>query len=93
MGILDAAFDSIGGVLSDQWKDIITAAPFDEHTIVAPGIRKDSQNGRGANYGAEDILSNGSIIFVPENTAAFVFSQAGIEQLVRLQSEATGYRL
>ena len=82
MGIIDAAFDSIGGVLSDQWKDIVTAAPFDEHTIVAPGIRKDSQNGRGANYGAEDILSNGSIIFVPENTAAFVFSQSGIEQVI-----------
>ena len=82
MGILDAALDSIGGVLSDQWKDIVTAAPFDEHTIVAPGIRKDTQNGRGANYGAEDILSNGSVIFVPENTAAFVFSQAGIEQVI-----------
>ena len=82
MGILDAAFDSIGGVLSDQWKDVVTAAPFDEHTIVAPGIRKNSQNERGANYGAEDILSNGSIIFVPENTAAFVFSQSGIEQVI-----------
>lgn len=82
MGILNAAFDSIGGVLADQWKDIVTAAPFDEHTVVAPGIRKDSQNGRGANYGSEDILSNGSIIFVPENTAAFVFSQAGIEQVI-----------
>lgn len=82
MGILDAAFDSLGGVLADQWKDVITAAPFDEHTIVAPGVRKDSQNGRGGNFGAEDILSNGSIIFVPENTAAFVFSQAGIEQVI-----------
>ena len=82
MGILDAALDSIGGVLADQWKDIVTAAPFDEHTVVAPGIRKDSQSGRGANYGSEDILSNGSIIFVPENTAAFVFSQAGIEQII-----------
>lgn len=82
MGLLDAAFDSIGGVLSDQWKDIVTAAPFDEHTAVAPGVRKNSQNGRGANRGAEDILSNGSVIFVPENTAAFVFSQAGIEQVI-----------
>ena len=82
MGILDAAFDSLGGVLADQWKDVITAAPFDEHTIVAPGVRKDSQNGRGGNFGAEDILSNGSIIFIPENTAAFVFSQAGIEQVI-----------
>lgn len=82
MGIINAAFDSLGGVLADQWKDIVTAAPFDEHTIVAPGIRKNSQNGRGANFGSDDILSNGSIIFIPENTAAFVFSQAGIEQVI-----------
>lgn len=82
MGIFDAAFDSIGGVLADQWKDIVTAPAFDEHTVVAPGTRKNSQNGRGANRGAEDILSNGSLIFVPEGTAAFVFSQAGIEQVI-----------
>ena len=82
MGIFDAAFDSLGGVLADQWKDVVTVAPFDEHTAVAPGIRKSSQNGRGANMGAEGILSNGSIIFVPENTAAFIFSQAGIEQVI-----------
>ena len=82
MGIFDAAFDSLGGVLADQWKDVVTVAPFDEHAAVAPGIRKSSQNGRGANMGAEDILSNGSIIFVPENTAAFIFSQAGIEQVI-----------
>lgn len=82
MGIFDAAFDSIGGVLADQWKDIVTAAAFDEHTVVTPGIRKNSQNGRGANLGSDDILSSGSIIFVPENTAAFIFSQAGIEQVI-----------
>ena len=82
MGIIDAAFDSIGGVFSDQWKDVITAGHFDEHTLVTPGVRRNSQNGRGGNYGAEDILSNGSIIYVPENTAAFVFSQVGIEQVI-----------
>ena len=82
MGIFDAAFDSIGGVLADQWKDIVTAAAFDEHTVVTPGIRKNSQNGRGANLSSDDILSNGSIIFIPENTAAVIFSQAGIEQVI-----------
>lgn len=82
MGIIDAAFDSIGGVLADQWKDVVTAPAFDERTVVAPGVRKDSQNGRGANRGAEDILSTGSVIFVPEGTAAFVFSQSGIEQVI-----------
>lgn len=82
MGVFDAAFDSIEGMLADQWKDIVTAGPFDEHVVVAPGIRKRSQNGNGANMGAEDVLSNGSYIFVPENTAAFIFSKAGIEQVI-----------
>ena len=82
MGLIDAAFDSLEGVLSDQWKDIVTCQPFDEHSLVVPGYRKRSQNGLGANRGAEDILSNGSVIFVPENTAAIVFSQAGIEEVI-----------
>ncbi len=82
MGIIDAAFDSFSGVLSDQWKDIITSPSFDERTVVKAGILKNSQNEYGANRGAEDILSNGSLIFVPENTAAFIFSQAGIEQVI-----------
>ncbi len=82
MGIVDAIFDSVGGTFQDQWKDIVTAGPFDEHTLVAPGIRKRSQNERGMNKGAEEILSNGSKIFVPENTAAFIFSQSGIEEVI-----------
>lgn len=88
MGIIDAAFDSLGGVLSDQWKDVITAGHFDEHTVVAPAVRRTSQNGRGANRGAEDILTNGSVIYVPEGTAAFVFSQSGIERVI---SQPGGY--
>lgn len=82
MGLIDAAFDSIGGVLSDQWKDIITCKSFDEHSLVVPGYRKRSQDGLGANFGAEDVLSNGSVIFVPENTAAIVLSQSGIEKII-----------
>lgn len=82
MGIVNVAIDSLGGVLADQWKDIVTAGHFDEHVVVAPGVRKVGQNGRGGNYGSNDVLSNGSLIFVPENTAAFIFSQAGIEQVI-----------
>ena len=82
MSILDSIFDSVGGVFADQWKDIITAGPFDEHAVVVPGVRKDEQNGRGGNQGSEDVISNGSLLFVPENTAAFVYSQAGIECVI-----------
>lgn len=82
MGLFEAAIDAFGGTLSDQWKDIVTASSFDEHVVVAPGVRRRSQDGRGANYGSNDVLSNGSLIYVPDNTAAFIFSQAGIEQVI-----------
>lgn len=88
MGILDSVFDSVGGTFADQWKDIIVPGSFDEQTVVAPGIRRSSQNGRGANYGNGNVISNGSIIQVPEHTAAFVFSRNGIEQVI---SQPGGY--
>ena len=88
MGIIDAAFDSFSGTLADQWKDIVTAGKFDERTAVAPGVRKATQDGYGYNHGLDNVLSNGSIIYVPENTAAFVFSQSGIEEVI---TEPGGY--
>lgn len=89
MGIIQAFSGAIGGTLADQWKDIITAGHFTEYTVVAPGVFQQTNNGRGANYkGSADVISNGSKIFVPENTAAFIFSQAGIEEVV---TESGGY--
>lgn len=32
MGILQAIGGAVGGTFGDQWKDIITAGHFDEHT-------------------------------------------------------------
>ncbi|MCC8140801.1 MAG: SPFH domain-containing protein [Lachnospiraceae bacterium] len=83
MGIIKAVTDSVGGTFADQWKEIITAGKFNEHTVVAPGIIKKTNNARGTNVrGSYGVISNGSRIFVPENTAAFIFSQAGIENII-----------
>ena len=83
MGIVQAFTGALGGTFADQWKDIITAGQFGEYTVVAPGIFQQTNNGRGTNFkGSVDVISNGSKIFVPENTAAFVFSQAGIEDVI-----------
>ncbi|MEK4535966.1 SPFH domain-containing protein [Peribacillus sp. FSL K6-1552] len=83
MGIIKALSDSVGGVFADQWKELITAGHFDEHTAVAPGILKMNNNGRGVNkHGLMDVISNGSKIFIPENTVAFIFDQAGIENII-----------
>ena len=83
MGIIRAFTGAIGGTFADQWKDIITVGQFDEHTVVSPGILKQTNNGRGTNFnGSQGVISNGSKIFVPENTAAFIISQSGIEDVI-----------
>ncbi len=83
MGILKAISGSVSGTFADQWKDIYTARPFTEHDAIVPGTLKNTNRGRGANlHGSDGVITNGSRIFVPENTAAYVFSQAGIETIV-----------
>lgn len=83
MGFIKAVTDSIGGTFADQWKEIITVQAFDEHTAASPGILQENNNGRGVNNkGSVGVISNGSKIFVPENTAAFIFSQSGIEEII-----------
>lgn len=83
MGIIRAFTGAIGGTFADQWKDIITAGHFDEHTVVTQGVYQQTNKGRGSNFnGSNGIISNGSKIFVPENTAAFIFSQSGIEEII-----------
>ncbi len=85
MGIIRAFTGAICGTFADQWKDIITAGNFDEHTVVSPGIHQQTNKGRGSNLnGSNGVISNGSKIFVPENTAAFIFSQSGIEEIITI---------
>jgi membrane protease subunit (stomatin/prohibitin family) len=89
MGVSQAFVGALGGTFADQWKDIITAGHFGEFTAIAPGVFQQSNRGRGTNSsGSADVISNGSKIFVPENTAAFIFSQAGIEDVI---TEPGGY--
>ena len=38
MGLVQAFKGALGSTFADQWKDIITAGYFDEHTVVVPGI-------------------------------------------------------
>ncbi len=55
-----------------------------------PGVLKDEDNGRGSNgRGSEGVITNGSKIYVPENTAAFIFNQSGIENIISLSQAAT----
>jgi len=42
MGIIRAISDSAKGTLADQWKEVFTPGQFDEHTIVGPGVQKNT---------------------------------------------------
>ena len=40
MGIFKAFKDSVASTFLDQWKEIITAGEFHEHSLVVPGVLK-----------------------------------------------------
>lgn len=83
MGVVQAFRGALGGTFADQWLEVITADRFGELTVVAPGIQVQRNRGRGTNVrGSVGVLSEGSKIFVPENTAAFIFDQSGIQQVI-----------
>lgn len=83
MGLIQAFKGALSGTFADQWKEIVTAGAFEALTVVSPGVLKQFNHGRGTNYkGSSGVISNGSKIYVPENTAAFIFNQAGIETIV-----------
>ncbi len=88
MGVLQAFEDAVVSTFADQWKEVVTAGPFDEHTLASPGILKTRDNGRGANNpGSEAVISNGSKIYVPENTAAFIFNHSTLENIILIPGD------
>ena len=89
MALIRAFTGALGGTFADQWLDIITVDRFDEHAALMPGIYQETNRGRGSNTRHSDaVISNGSRIYVPENTAAFIFDQSGIENII---TESGGY--
>lgn len=69
MGIIKAAMSSIGGALADQWLETIEPSKMDNTVLASPGVMVRRDDKRNTNTkGTSDIVSNGSIIHVPENT-------------------------
>jgi membrane protease subunit (stomatin/prohibitin family) len=79
MGLISAGIGAVSGTLADQWVDFFTAPPFDEQTLVAPGVLRERNSGRGSNkHGSTNIVTDGSRIAVPENTAVIITDGGGI---------------
>lgn len=90
MGLIKAFSGAVGGTIADQWKDIIVPpSEMNDHIVFAAGVRQDQNNKRGSNGKASsNIISNGSLIVVPEGVSAVLMSSGAITSVV---SEAGGF--
>lgn len=68
MGLLRAGIGALSGVLEDQWREFFYCDSLSPEVLVAKGRKRQSGN----NHGAENIISNGSIIAINEGQAMMI---------------------
>ncbi|MDU5504101.1 MAG: SPFH domain-containing protein [Anaerococcus vaginalis] len=90
MGFIRAFTGALSGSFADQWLDFYLPDPSVTATAgIFPAVKKASNNGRGENTkGNENIISDGSKIIVPENTALITMEDGAITGIV---AEAGGF--
>lgn len=80
MGFIRAAFNSVGGTLADQWKDFYSIpSDITQTTGACLAIPNKDNSARNANYkGDKAIISDGSLILVPEGFSLLTFENGQI---------------
>lgn len=69
MGIIRVGMEAVGGTLADQWLERVEPANINNSIVASYGVvsRKDEKRNRNRK-GSPHVISNGSLIQVPENT-------------------------
>lgn len=90
MGLTKAAIVSIGGTFADQWQDFLTIpAHLDPTAALFPAVPTGTNANRGSNTrGSRAIVSNGSMIIVPEGYGLLLFQDG---ELTAFADEPGGY--
>lgn len=90
MGFIKAFSGALGGTLADQWKDFLMPPPALPPTAALfPGVPQGQNAGRGSNTkGSANIITNGSLIVVPEGYALVTFQDG---ELTGFIAEPGGY--
>jgi membrane protease subunit (stomatin/prohibitin family) len=80
VGLFRAAAGALGGTLADQWKDFYSVPEGLKSTsALFVAVPRGSNAGRGSNVNAsEDIITNGSIIVVPEGYGLILMQEGAI---------------
>ncbi len=75
MGIIKAVTGAIGGGLADQWLETVEPQQINNSVLASYGVLVRKNDKRSANVKrTEDVISNGSIIHVPENVYMLLVS-------------------
>ena len=78
MGLIKAAKDAIQSMLADQWREYFYCDALSDDILVMKGKKRVS-GGRGGNTkGADNIISNGSIVAVNEGQCMMIVEQGEI---------------
>jgi len=84
MGLLKAALGALSGTFADQWKDFYTVPEGLRPTAALfSAVLRGTNAGRGSNTSAsEDVITNGSVLVVPEGYALILMQDGAITGLV-----------
>ncbi|MCL1903619.1 MAG: SPFH domain-containing protein [Oscillospiraceae bacterium] len=81
MGLIKSAVSSVKGTLADQWKDAVHCPAMGGDVILRRGSRMNQ--GKGSNTkGSPDVITNGSVIMVEENTCMLTIDNGKITNIV-----------
>ena len=87
MGLIKAAFSSVGGALADQWKEYFYCDAIPADILAVKGQKRTSF--RSGNNGSDNIISNGSVIAVNEGQCMMIVEQGKIVDLCAEPGEYT----
>lgn len=86
MGLIQAAKDTISGMLADQWREYFYCDAMPNEVLVTKGkIRVTGKNG---NKGVDNIITNGSIIAVNEGQCMIIVDQGRLWSSVQMQESS-----
>ena len=84
MGFIQAFAGAIGGSFADQWKDFYTVPQgVSPSAGIVPAVQQQQNTGRGSNtQGSANIITNGSMIVIPEGFGLLTFENGAITGFV-----------
>lgn len=87
MGLIQAAKDSIGGLLADQWREYFYCTSLSSDVLMAKGEKQVTQGRNSNTKGNDNIISNGSIISVNEGQFMIIVDQGKIVDFCAVAGE------